>query len=176
MFEIDVTNQQSEVPVDEERLRQAVRIVLEGESIDQAQVSLAVVDDPVIRKLNRKYLDEDQATDVLSFVLDHSGGRLEGEVIVSAQTAGSSAGRYGWTPQEELLLYVVHGALHLVDYRDATPVERAEMQNREKAYLAQLGLAARYEESAIAQHDRSIGATRQSGRSLERKSPEERGP
>ena len=48
---------------------------------------MAVVDDPTIHDLNRRFLDHDEPTDVLSFMLDDEGGRLEGDVIVSADTA-----------------------------------------------------------------------------------------
>ena len=53
-------------------------------------------------------------------MLDDSDG-LEGEVIVGAETALRTAPRYGWPPHDELLLYVVHGTLHLVGHDDRTP-------------------------------------------------------
>ncbi len=58
---------------------------------------------------------------MLSFVLEQGEGFLDGEVVVSAETAQRAAPRFGWSAAEELLLYVIHGTLHLAGYDDATP-------------------------------------------------------
>jgi probable rRNA maturation factor len=147
MLIIQLANQQESLAVDEPLLCEAVRAVLEGEGVRSGEISLAVVDDPTIHELNRNYLEHDYPTDVLSFVLEEADDRLDGEVIVSADTALSAAPRYGWAPQDELLLYVIHGSLHLAGYLDETPEERREMRDRERTYLARFGRAARYEDS-----------------------------
>ena len=86
---------------------------------------MAVVDDPTIRRLHREYLGEDSPTDVMSFVLERADDYLEGEVVVSAETACAAAPEYGWPAADELLLYVIHGTLHLVGYDDTTPRMRS---------------------------------------------------
>ena len=144
-FHVDVANEQTILPVDERRLQLAVATVLEGESVRAAEISVAVVDDETIRRLNCQYLKHDYPTDVLSFLLDRDGDRLEGEVIVGAETAARVAGDYGCTPDDELLLYVIHGVLHLVGYLDATPEEQAEMRRRERRYLEAMRVVPREE-------------------------------
>ena len=139
MITIDVANQQTVLPVDPARIKTAVQAILSDQSIRQGEISVAVVDDPTIHKLNRQYLDHDYPTDVLSFLLERSGDCLEGEVIVSAQTARASAGEFGFSTEQELLLYVIHGVLHLVGYDDATPRQQAEMCNLQREYLARVG-------------------------------------
>lgn len=140
MITIHLANQQSTLPISESRLKRAVRWILEEAHFDEAQISLAVVDDPTIRRLNRQFLGRDHATDVLSFELECSERSLEAEVVVSADTARDSAPRVGWSAADELLLYVIHGALHLVGYDDQTPHDRARMRDRERAHLARFGL------------------------------------
>jgi probable rRNA maturation factor len=66
-------------------------------------------------------------------------------VIVSAETAELTAGWYGWTAEDELLLYVIHGTLHLVGYDDTTPETQIEMRERERACLACFGVEGRYD-------------------------------
>ncbi len=117
-------------------LRRAVRAVLADEGVSEAEISLAIVDDREIRELHRRYLGEDEPTDVLSFVLDRSENRLEGEVIASADTARRVAARYSNSASDELLLYVIHGTLHLVGYRDDTRRAKSEMRARERRCLA----------------------------------------
>ncbi len=140
MIHIDLANLQRAVPVDRRQLRRAVRLVLGDAGIVDAIVSLAVVDDATMRELHRRYLGDDTPTDVLSFVLEQEEGMLEGEIVVGAETAQRQAPRFGWTPASELLLYVIHGALHLVGYDDRTPRQRALMHRRQTEYLARLGV------------------------------------
>lgn len=141
LIQVTVTNEQSALRVDRRRLAAAVRWALEGQGLNTAEISLAVVDDPRIHQLNRQFLRHDYPTDVLSFLLEQADGYLEGEVIVSAERAVAECGRYGWGPAEELLLYVVHGTLHLAGCDDARPELRRKMRAREKACLDRLGVA-----------------------------------
>lgn len=140
MITIEVANRQARLSIDEGRLVRAVEMILEEAGIAEGQVSVAVVDDATIHRLNREYLEHDYATDVLSFELERAGERLEAEVVVSADTARQAAKRFGWSPADELLLYVIHGALHLVGSNDQTADERVRMQARERVYLARFGL------------------------------------
>ncbi len=139
-FQILIANEQSTLVVDEAKLVAAVRSVLEQSSYQSAMVSVAVVDDPTIHAINRQYLEHDYPTDVLSFVLEDDGRQLQGELVVSADTAASNAVDYGWSAADELLLYLVHGSLHLVGHRDKEPAEIAAMRQAEAAHLKQLGI------------------------------------
>ena len=140
LIKIELTNQQEQHSVDEERLIEAVRSVLQEEGLKRAEISIAVVDDPTIHELNVQYLKHDYPTDVLSFVLQREEDYVDGELIVSADTAAAQSIRYGWQAADELLLYVIHGALHLVGYQDGSETEVAEMRTREDYFLAQHGL------------------------------------
>ena len=139
-LEISVANCQSETPIDESLLLQAVECVLQGEHVSRAEISLAVVDDERMQALNRQYLAHDYPTDVLSFSLGDDPDFLEGEIIASADTAVRMAHEYGWGVMDELCLYLIHGVLHLVGYHDATSEERSVMRSLENQYLAQLGI------------------------------------
>ena len=149
---LDITDQQSLLAVDHDRLRAAIARVLTAERIVSAEISLALVDDAEIRRVNREFLGHDYATDVISFVLNDEASpldaersnrvagvaapHLEGELIVSTETALREAAAHGWTPADELLLYVVHGLLHLCGYDDLTDEARPVMRTREREVLA----------------------------------------
>ena len=78
---------------------------------------------------------------MLSFPLESRAETLEGEVIVSADMAQARCHEFGWSANDELTLYVVHGTLHLVGYLDRTAEDQARMREREQsAYLKRLGL------------------------------------
>jgi probable rRNA maturation factor len=140
MLSVEVSNLQSRVDFDVERMQEVAGAILRDAGVRQARLSLAVVDDPTIHALNRRFLKHDYPTDVLSFLLEREGDRLEGEVIVSADTALRASAEYAWPAADELLLYVIHGTLHLVGHNDTSPSDRAVMRGEERRYLVQFGL------------------------------------
>jgi probable rRNA maturation factor len=146
MIEVETNNDQQLLPIDQGRLCKAIIAVLRGESVISGAVSLAVVDGPTIHKLNRRWLNHDYPTDVLSFLIERTGDHLEGEIVVSAEMALETAVRYNWAAGDELLLYVIHGALHLVGYGDNTDKAQATMRSRERHYMGQFGLEPPYDD------------------------------
>lgn len=156
MYAVDIANEQVSLALDEEQLCDVARAVLAAEQVREAEISIAIVDDVTMRELNRRHLEHDYDTDVLSFLLECEPGegdvatadkprgrgkRIEGEVIASADMAVRMAANYGWRPIDELTLYVVHGLLHLAGYDDLTDAERGIMRARECEILAELGLS-----------------------------------
>jgi probable rRNA maturation factor len=150
-YEVEISNQQMHVEIDEALLRQVAERTLAEEQVAAAGISIAIVDDATIHRLNRQYLKHDYETDVLSFLLEAQGGRqftpgasgprgpgkrIEGELILSAETAARQAPEFLWSPHDELVLYLVHGLLHLVGYDDLDEVERRVMRAREGAMLS----------------------------------------
>ena len=139
-MQITLTNQQHALSIEEHRLVSATRPVLSDAGFSEGALSIAIVDDPTIHQLNVEFLQHDYATDVLSFVLEEKGDWLEGEIIASADTAVTNAADYSWPAEHELLLYVIHGALHLVGYRDKTEEDAAAMRTAEAKYLRLAGV------------------------------------
>jgi len=141
MSKIAIASPQESVPIDRGRMRKIVRAVLDGEGIRDAEISLAFVDNPTIHRLNKRYLDHDEPTDVLSFPLSEpKAKRLFGELVIGAEIAREQAAGRGHDVQAELALYVIHGLLHLCGYDDKSPSEADQMHERERHYLAKLGL------------------------------------
>lgn len=109
----------------------------------EGELSVAVVDDATMRRVNRDFHATDAATDVLAFPLRDEGdpGGFAAEVVVSLETAIREAGERKVAPVAELLLYVVHGTLHLLGFDDHEPEEARRMHVRTLAILEELGLA-----------------------------------
>jgi probable rRNA maturation factor len=131
---------------DHARLKKAVRLILDDAGIRAAEISIAIVGDAEVQRLNRQYLNHDYPTDVLSFVLeqDAAAHSLDGQIIVSSDYAAREAPRYGWTPADELLLYVIHGSLHLLGHDDTTPSAQQCMRQAESHYLRHFNLDHRF--------------------------------
>jgi probable rRNA maturation factor len=132
---VEIVDRQGRWPVDAEALRAIVRSVLSAEGPPTSDVNVAVVDDRQIHALNREFLAHDEPTDVLTFVIERTADRLEGEIALSAETAARAASEIGWPYEHELLLYALHGALHLVGYDDLDPAAARRMQAAEAEYL-----------------------------------------
>jgi probable rRNA maturation factor len=89
--------------------------ILDGLGLQDAEVSILLVSDAEIRKLNRKYLDRDRPTNVISFTMDGParGGGLLGDVVISTQTAEREAKAAGMRTVERFARLLAHGILHL---------------------------------------------------------------
>ena len=138
---IQIADQQTTLEPPPGDIERIARSIILDAGVLRAMISIAVVDDPTIRSIHNEYLGIDEATDVVSFPLDDGGDEtyVEGEIIVSSDTAVRGAEQYGGTPLDELVLYIVHGLLHLVGYDDHDPEERRTMREREAYYMQTLG-------------------------------------
>ena len=161
--------------VDCDSIQAALVSALEQEEVRTAVLSVTLVDNPTMHRLNREHLQHDYPTDVISFPLewmcgdesleDRAGfaeGRakdalIEGEIVVSVDYAQEMAKRCGWTTQNELTLYAVHGMLHICGYDDLTPDEKQLMRLREKAILGHLGIKVTYPDDATFDDDEPPG-------------------
>jgi probable rRNA maturation factor len=141
MSKIGIHSNQEVVPIDRGRIREIARGVLEGERIGDHEISLAFVDNPTIHTLNKRYLDHDEPTDVLSFPLsDPKAKKLSGELVIGAEVAKERAEELGHAVDAELALYVIHGLLHLCGYDDKSEKAERAMRERERHYLKHFGL------------------------------------
>ena len=140
MIRVSVANPY-EYPLDFQALKAAAQAVLQGEGVREAKVTLAFVTDEHIHRLNKQFLDHDEPTDVLTFPYTEPGAKkLEGEVVIGAEVAQEYAADRGHDVGLELVLYVVHGCLHLCGYTDTDDKGAAEMRAKEREYLTKLGL------------------------------------
>lgn len=104
------------------------------------ELSVVLTGRGAMRRLNQRYRRTDADTDVLAFPMQRRGEcvraqRLLGDVVISVDRARSSAARMGTTPDLELLLYLVHGILHLRGFDDQGRQARVRMHERQEAIL-----------------------------------------
>jgi probable rRNA maturation factor len=105
-----------------------------------AELNVAIVDDEQIARLHEEYMGDRTATDVLTFDLrdDDAQEAIEGEIVVSADTARREAKRRGLDRAEELTRYIIHGVLHLLGMDDSTTQDRQRMRREENRILKHL--------------------------------------
>ena len=127
-------------------LRDAVRCALESRRLRAPRgVAVTVTDSPTVRRLNKQYLGEDHATDVLSFNTDFpslvrpDGVRELGMLVIALPAAARSARERGVALADEVALLCVHGTLHLLGYDHETRRDDVAMGALERAALEWLG-------------------------------------
>lgn len=107
--------------------------------------TLACVEGREMARLNARYHHRRGATDVLSFPVgerDEDTGRwLPGEVVICRPVAAREARRRGLSVEGELLLYAIHGWLHLAGHDDHAEGDRRRMQAAERRILGRLGFS-----------------------------------
>lgn len=131
------------------RLKKKVRGLLSVLGYDGAEVTIYLVGDRKIRRMNRDYLGHDQATDVISFS-QWEGRPLRrpkemplylGEIFISLDTTARQALQYRNSFQYELLFYICHGLLHLLGWQDDTVRRRLKMWRKQEQLLKKVGFA-----------------------------------
>jgi probable rRNA maturation factor len=106
------------------------------------ELSVALVNDKRMSDLHEQFLKVTGPTDVLTFELEHDarGQCTSGEVVVCVPEAERQAAERGIEVQDEVLLYALHGLLHLSGYDDKTDAAYRAMHRREDEILQQLGV------------------------------------
>jgi len=138
-MDIQISDLQSCLCVDHDRLRGWVKTALRDRGVLRATLSIVLVDDPAIRLINARHLGHDYATDVITFPLSEPDDpELAGEIVISTQTATTMAESLAVSPQHELALYAVHGVLHLCGFDDQDVDSRQEMETQQTRIMAML--------------------------------------
>jgi len=130
-----------EVPeLSDEDARAAVLAALSHAGRPGLRVDVVFVDDPTLQAMHEEFLNDPSVTDVMAFDYTQADGDAdpEAEVYVSADRARAVAAERGKAVRDELLLYLVHGALHLCGMDDHEDGPREEMRAAESVVLSEL--------------------------------------
>lgn len=127
------------VTVRQTALKRLAERVLVAVGEAQSELSLELVGDGRMRRLNRQYRNKDRTTDVLAFAMRESSSpvsALLGDVVISLPTARRQAMEGGRSLSEELAWLLVHGVLHLCGYdHERSVAEARRMKLREQRVL-----------------------------------------
>jgi len=127
------------LPLSPPRIVRLTQIVLQGERVKQAELSIAVVGDKRMADLAEKYAHRRYRTDVFAFNLSDDRLLMVGQIVVNSQLARDQAKKLHADPAAELALYITHGLLHLVGYDDHRADNARTMHRRSRHYLKKAG-------------------------------------
>ena len=116
-----IKDEQKECTIDHEKIESQIINILMSLKCDKKELSILFTDDKLIRELNKQYRGQDQSTDVLSFPQNENNQEeldfhLLGDVVISTTTARKQSVQHALSLDEELILLLIHGILHLLGY------------------------------------------------------------
>ena len=107
----------------------------EGHSV--GEINYIFCDDAYLSQLNKKFLDHDTLTDIISF--DYCVGKqVNGDIYISIDRVLDNAETYGVSFDTELNRVMIHGILHYLGYKDKTLDEKQSMRAKEDSSLDRL--------------------------------------
>lgn len=113
-----------------EKIKEWITVVAESHNFSVRKVNYLFCDDSFILEANRKFLNHDYFTDIITF--DYTANdKIAGDIIISLDTVKSNALELGETYERELLRVIIHGILHLCGINDKGPGEREIMEMNE---------------------------------------------
>jgi len=143
---VHITRDFKNIPCPRRKLINLVRVICKRFRLTKATVSIAIVGNRRMRKLNIEFLNHKNFTDCLAFDLSENknGPRLL-ELVVNGERAKTQAVKRGHSPQAELALYITHGLLHNLGFDDLQPKKAKVMHRIEDEILQQQGFGLVYD-------------------------------
>jgi len=99
------------------------------------EISYIFCNDEYLRKLNRKYLKNNNLTDVIAFNYAESDTIVFGEIYISTERVKENANKFKVLYIEEMKRMMIHGTLHLLGFEDKKSDEKNNMRRLEEEYL-----------------------------------------
>lgn len=155
MYQIDIeTNTSSQKLPAVAALEAWITAALKSQELDEAEVSLYIVDEAESQELNSQYRGKDKPTNVLSFPADipeEVGIPLLGDLVVCAPVVEREAQEQGKTLEAHWAHMLVHGSLHLLGFDHIEDDEAETMEALETEIITGLGFPAPYQDSLTAE-------------------------
>jgi len=112
-------------------------IIAEGYKL--SELTYIFCTDEYLLQINKQYLDHDTYTDIITFDNSEEDGVIVGDIFISIERIRENAGKFNVTEAHELHRVLIHGALHLLGYKDKSPADKKKMTLKEDFYLDKRG-------------------------------------
>ena len=136
MINVQIEIDQKLVKLKEKSIIKLVSVVMKSEDIKTAEILLIFTTDNVLMELKKEYFNQEHYTDVIAFRLnDYDEDKVEGEIYISVPQVSKNAKQYNQAFNKELSRIIIHGSLHLLNYKDKTPQDKIKMTEKEDYFL-----------------------------------------
>lgn len=116
-------------------LRQWITETIKAEGYKLKELNYIFCSDNYLLQINQQYLDHDTYTDIITFDNSETERVITGDIFISIDRIRENALKFNISEADELHRVIIHGALHLLGYKDKTPVTKQKMTQKEDFYL-----------------------------------------
>jgi probable rRNA maturation factor len=109
-------------------------IVAEGFKL--AELTYVFCSDEYLLQINQQYLNHDTYTDIITFDNSEEQNTIVGDIFISIERIKENAAKFAVTEAQELHRVIIHGALHLLGYKDKSVADKKKMTLKEDYYLS----------------------------------------
>ena len=147
-MEVLISNRQDKHKIPQKRIKQTARAILDALDCPDGELSILLVDDQQIEKINIEYLNRKGPTNVIAFPMREGEFSeltpdLLGDVVISVETAGREADTAAISMQKRLDQLLIHGILHLMGYdHEKARKEATRMEKKSSELMKILDVAA----------------------------------
>lgn len=135
---ITYTNEQTDYTLrGKQAITRWINSAIAEEGFKSGAIAVVLCSDDYLLEVNRRYLNHDYYTDIITFDYTENG-RLSGDLMISIDTVRANAETYNVMFHVELFRVIIHGIMHLSGYKDKTDEEAEKMRERENYYLGKL--------------------------------------
>ncbi len=130
---IEIINRQKKHKISKNRFKDLLERLVDQYQLDSPEITLAFVNNRTTQELNRKFLNKNAPTDVLSFPIREKGADEKyylGDIIISVQKALDQSSVENHSLERELEILIIHGFLHLMGFEHSKGLEREEAKIR----------------------------------------------
>ena len=124
---------------DKKELKTFLISIFSSENVGFQSVSYIFCRDGFLLSLNKKFLNHNTYTDIITFSLSPMERPVSAEIYISVERIQENATSLAVNYQEELLRVMIHGILHLCGFSDHTNAEKKVMREKENFYLSKYG-------------------------------------
>ena len=112
-----------------------VKSTIAAEGYKLQELNYIFCSDAYLLQINRQYLDHDTYTDIITFDNSEKEKVIEGDIFISIERIRENAEKFGTGETNELHRVLIHGALHLLGYKDKKSADKTTMTTKEDQYL-----------------------------------------
>jgi probable rRNA maturation factor len=118
------------------KVRQWITDTIIAEGFKLQELTYIFCSDAYLLQINQQYLAHDTYTDIITFDNSEYEGEITGDIFISIPRIQENASLFKVSETDELHRVIIHGALHLLGYKDKTPLDNKNMTQKEDQYLA----------------------------------------
>ena len=140
MIKVDISCDPANIfEPNEAKIKKIVKTVYRNENVYDSHISIIFTNDELVSSLKKSFFKINELTDVIAFRLnDYSEKNVEGEIYISVERVFYNAKKYNEKKTNEISRVLIHGILHLLNYKDNEKESKDLMTSKENHYLTKV--------------------------------------